>query len=594
MHAVIDFGSAHPQRRMFRDPVDVVYAHSVSEVIPALERIAEASERGLWAVGWLTYEAAPAFEPAMTVRGGSVMPLLAFGLYATSESLPHTHEGSLSASSSSMPVWSEQTQELTFRSALSAIRDAIIAGETYQVNYTNRLRALFSGDAFAWYESLRAAQGAGWHAFIETDAHTILSASPEMFFTRAGGVISTRPMKGTARRGRWLAEDLEMRRALLASPKERAENLMIVDLLRNDIGRIAETGTVDVPELFTAERYETVWQLTSLVRGVLRADTSLVDTFRALFPCGSVTGAPKINTMRWIAGLEDSPREVYCGAIGVVEPGGDCAFNVPIRTVWIDRTNGVAEYGVGSGVTIDSDATAELQEFRAKALVLLPRPDSFSLLETMRAENGAILRLSRHLARLRASAEYFGFALDIDAIESALAVAVSPDAHLSQCAQRVRLLVARDGTFAIEASVDAPARYATLTASREAGAVALVALAGEPVRSDDAFLCNKTTQRTVYDGMRAANPEGIDVLMWNERNELTEFTIGNVVLEIGGNLVTPALHCGLLGGVFRETLVESGMVRDRVVRREELASATRTWLVNSVREWVEVEFKAVQ
>ncbi|MEO5510591.1 MAG: aminodeoxychorismate synthase component I [Longimicrobiales bacterium] len=609
LHIVIDFpadGAARVEDRgvdgrrlVFRDPVEVIVARSQEDVVPALQRVERATLAGSWAAGFLSYESAPAFEPAMAVRSGGELPLLMFGIYEGPTDADErgglgaggagTARGDLISSDAAKvsdaagPGWVEQTSEARFLADIARIQEAIAAGETYQVNYTNRLRGNFTGDAFVWYEQLRAAQGTGWHAFIDTDVHTILSASPELFFEHRGERLITRPMKGTRPRGRWLEEDEEQRAALIASEKDRAENLMIVDLLRNDAGRIAETGTVHVTSLFEVERYHTVWQLTSRIEATLRSNVGLTDLFRALFPCGSVTGAPKINTMKWIAALEDTPREVYCGAIGVVRPGGDCTFSVPIRTVWIDKSSGTATYGTGSGVTADSDAGAELEELRAKAAVLRPPAPAFELLETMRAEGGIILRRERHMRRLHDSARYFGFAVDAEAVARALdAVAVS--------AARVRVRVATDSTVSIDQQ-PAPTYYAGPGDCRGTGALCDVALSKTGVSSQDVFLCHKTTNRAVYESRRRSDAF-FDTLLWNERSEITEFTIGNVVLEMGGALITPARTCGLLAGMFREELLESGTVTERVVRVSDLQHCSRMWLVNSVRGWVEVRLAA--
>jgi para-aminobenzoate synthetase/4-amino-4-deoxychorismate lyase len=600
MRAVVDFPSLLPggppdARVAFDSPLSVITAAQVADVVPGLARAAQYARDGMWVVGWVSYEAAPAFETAMRVRDDPAMPLLTFGVYdhfTMSPTLPPTSrvdpepDGWWSSLS-----WVSDTTESGFHSAIARIHDAIRAGETYQVNYTNRLRAAVAdrdhNGLMSWYDALRRSQGSGFHALIDTADFAILSASPELFFELAGARLRTRPMKGTSRRGRWLDEDERFREDLLRSSKERAENLMIVDLLRNDIGRIARTGTVEVPALFSAERYETVWQLTSQIEGVLGDDVGVVDIFRALFPCGSVTGAPKINTMQWIDALETSPRDVYCGAIGVIKPGGDCIFNVPIRTVVVDRKEGRATYGVGSGITIDSDADRELDEFRAKALLLSQSTPVFELLETMRLENGEILRLPMHLRRIKKSATYFGFGFDESAVESALRVTSTRHDD----ARRVRLRVSRDASFTIDASETAPPRYAGREDSRNAGAHHRVAIAAEATAGDSPFSCNKTTNRAHYDAARALHPGVFDVLLWNEQSEITEFTTGNIVLELDGALVTPDVACGLLNGVFREVLLQAGVVHARRVMHGELANATRVWLVNSLREWVEVDLE---
>jgi para-aminobenzoate synthetase/4-amino-4-deoxychorismate lyase len=382
-------------------------------------------------------------------------------------------------------------------------------------------------------------------------------------------------MKGTARRGRWAAEDDLAAAALAASEKDRAENVMIADLLRNDLGRVARTGSVRVASLFDVERYRTVLQMTSTVEARLRPGTSIVDLLAAAFPCGSVTGAPKSTATRIIAAEERSPRGAYCGAIGWLAPGGDAAFSVAIRTVELDLARGEAVAGVGGGVTWGSTAAGEHDEALAKAAYLSERVDPFELLETMRLERGAYPLLARHLARLSASARHLGFRLDAAAAAAALA---REAAAAAGAARRVRLRLAADGGVRTE-SAPLPAASAEPLP---------VALAEGRVSRRDPVLFHKTTRRDPYDRARAERPDAFDVLLANEEGELTEFTIGNVVLELDGERVTPARDCGLLAGVFREGLVASGEVRERPVRREALARARRVWLVNAVRGWVPV------
>lgn len=384
-------------------------------------------------------------------------------------------------------------------------------------------------------------------------------------------------MKGTAARGRWPAEDEESAARLAASEKERAENLMIVDLLRNDIGRVAEVGSVCVPELFRVERYPTLLQMTSSVAATLRGGAALEDIFAALFPCGSVTGAPKVSTMRLIASLEDSPRGVYCGAVGFVAPGGDAAFNVAIRTAVIDAEAGEVVYGVGGGVTWDSTAAGEYAEASAKAALLAEDVRDFELLETLRLEAGAYALLEEHLARLAESAAYFEFSPPAERARAALAEHAA--LHAGR-ARRVRLLVSAKGRVRVESE----------ELKDEPAGVRPVALALAPVSRGDRFLCHKTTRRGLYEERRAAFPEAFDVLLWNGEGELTEFTNGNLVLEIDGVCWTPPRECGLLAGTFRASLLSRGLIAERVLRREDLARASRCWLVNSVRGWVEVSF----
>lgn len=559
-------------RAFFTNPVGVITARSHAEVRPALRRVERAAAEGLYAVGFVAYEAAPAFDRALAVKQPpNDLPLLWFNLFERPTEI-QTAAGEFRVSG-----WTPSITRDEYERNVEAVRDGIARGDTYQVNYTLRLRARFEGDDFAFYERLRTAQAMRFGAYVNAGRFRVLSASPELFFRRRGRHVETRPMKGTAARGRWREEDEEAAARLTASEKEQAENLMIVDLLRNDLGRVAETGSVTVEELFRVERYPTVLQMTSTVAATLREGVTLDELFAALFPCGSVTGAPKVSTTRFIAALEESPRGVYCGAVGFVAPGGDAAFNVAIRTVVVDAETGGAVYGVGGGVTWDSTPGGEYAEVLAKAKLLSEDAPDFDLLETMRLDDEGFRLLEEHVARLEASAWYFDFPLNIPAVREALARhAVEYD----DAPRRVRLLVSRDGRARVESEPlanlpDGPLR---------------VALALTPVKRADRFLCHKTTNRGQYEARRAEVPGVFDVLLWNEEGELTEFTNGNVVLELEGGRWTPPRGCGLLAGTFRAALLRAGEVAERVLTKDDLARATRVWFVNGVRGWVEVSF----
>jgi len=526
--------------------------------------------RGLHAAGFVAYEAAPAFEPALAVRASAGrLPLLRFGLFRErDEGQPPSIEET--AGAFSLGAFAPSVDEERFGEAVRRIRAWIAAGDTYQVNYTFRLRAPFEGDDHALYARLALAQRAAYCAHLRFDDFSILSLSPELFFRWQGGALELRPMKGTRPRGRWPAEDDALAAELLSSPKDRAENVMIVDLLRSDAGRLAVPGSVSVPQLFAVERYETVHQMTSTVRARTPAGTRLGDVFRALFPSGSITGAPKIRTSQLIAELEDAPRGVYTGAVGFVSPG-ETIFNVAIRTLVIERQTGMAELGVGSGITYDSEAGAEYRECLDKAEFARRAPHDFQLLETLLWEPGSgFFLLGPHLDRLRESARYFGFSYDRREIERRLA-----SADIADSPRRVRLLLARDGAVSVETHPLHP----------EAGLPVRVALAAEPVDSREVLLYHKTTRREVYERRAAARPDCDDVLLVNESGQVTESTIANLVAEIDGERSTPPLDCGLLPGVFRGELLRTGEIRERVLTAADLRRATALWLVNSVRKW---------
>jgi para-aminobenzoate synthetase/4-amino-4-deoxychorismate lyase len=581
--------SVHRGPLQLTDPVAVVRADTTGAVIPALESVQRAVDDGLHAAGYLAYEAAPAFEPAMVVRPGHGMPLLWFGLFEEPGEV--TPAGDTEPGGMDEIDWEIEMSRPDHATAVAAIREAIAEGRTYQVNLTTRLRGAFTGDAEPFYHALRRTQGGGWHAFLDLGRHVILSASPELFFMTRGREITTRPMKGTRPRGRWPGEDGALAGELRASAKERAENLMIVDLLRNDLGRVCVPGGVRVPALLDVERYPTVWQMTSTVAGRLRDDVRLVDLLRALFPCGSVTGAPKISTMDVIARVEQSPREVYCGAIGWIGPGGDCAFNVPIRTAWVDRDQGRISFGTGGGVVWDSTAEAEYDELLAKTAVVRDPWPPFRLLETMAVEDGRALRLDRHLRRMAESAERFGYPFPEADIRNA--VARAGDAA-SAGPVRLRITLGPDGEYGTET---APADRVGIEDSGDGAPtpenLPVVTLADTAVDARNPFLYHKTTHRTHYDRHLAAAPGHVfDVLLWNREGNVTEFCRGNVVLEIDGELVTPALEAGLLPGCYRAQLLEEGRIVERAVSLDDLADASRIWLINSVRRWVPVRLES--
>jgi para-aminobenzoate synthetase/4-amino-4-deoxychorismate lyase len=574
---VFDFfdHDARPRRLCFARPLRVLSARTLDEVRPVLRAVEKATaDEGFYAAGYVAYEAAPAFDTALAAHdNASSAPLVWFAVFDAPSAMP-----TLPADVPfSLSGWTPSVGRDAYRACAGAAREAIARGDTYQVNYTFRLRARFDGDAFSFYERLRAAQPTPYGAYLNTGRHSIVSVSPELFFRQRDSEIVTRPMKGTVRRGRWREEDAELRAWLAASEKNRAENVMIVDLLRNDLGRVAETGSVHVPALFDIERYPTVFQMTSTVAARLGAGATLEEIFAALFPCGSVTGAPKVSTMRLIKSLEDAPRGVYCGAVGMVEPGGAAVFSVAIRTAVIDNETGAAVYGVGGGVTWDSVAEDEYAEALDKAALLAEAHEPFDLLETMLLADGLYHLLDEHLARINASAEYFDVPLRRTHVREVL----------DECARvhargrwRVRLLVSREGAARVECA-----------ALEEAPAQPLkAALALTPVSRRDRFLFHKTTRRAVYEQRRAQREGVFDVLLWNEEGELTEFTTGNLVVELDGRRVTPPRECGLLAGTLRARLLRDGEIEERVLTRADLARATRCWFINGVRGWLEVTF----
>ncbi|WP_430788097.1 aminodeoxychorismate synthase component I [Virgibacillus flavescens] len=564
-------GFRHPLK--FSNPIDVICTWNLEDVLSSFEKVQKAVDAGYYAAGYVTYEAAPAFDSEFRVNSEGNMPLVWFGIFEEPVQEELQEENSFQ-----IDEWTASEASEEYQSNIEQIKQYIEQGDTYQVNYTVRLSSSFSGDAKSYYNQLAKAQSADYSAFIQTDDHTILSASPELFFHKSSEKITTRPMKGTVKRGKTYEEDCEKAAWLAQSEKDKAENVMIVDLLRNDLGTIAQPGSVEVPELFTIEKYPTVYQMTSTVTAAVNENTSLTDLFHALFPCGSITGAPKISTMRIIQELESAARGVYCGTIGYITPNNEAIFNVPIRTVAIDHHDGTATYGVGGGVTWDSTSDGEYDEILTKAALLKRKQPSFLLLESLALIDGDYFILENHLKRIEKSARYFDFSFDQHAVRHALKKIASVH-HLGKW--KIRLLIDKKGKIDCEAISIKENPLGTVN----------IDIANTPVNSEDVFLYHKTTNRSVYEDAKAFFPDSYDVLLWNEKSEVTEFTGGNIVVKMEGHLFTPPVSCGLLAGTFREELLLTETVAERVIYLHELKNCEQIWFINSVRQWIKVSIE---
>ena len=586
--AIVDFAehAGHAPRRLrFEAPSAVIRVSALSGVVQAIDDAERLAREGRWVVGFVSYEAAPAFDPALAAAPAGPLPLAWFAAFDAPQSSDSPE--SSSARSDQTTVAAEPllprpaVPDDDYASAVHRIHEYIDAGDVYQVNLTVPFVAPTLASPLALYEGMLAAQGGAYGCFLDIGDAQILSASPELFFERRGALVRSRPMKGTASRGLHPLADGIARAALLSSEKERAENVMIVDVVRNDLGRIARVGGVRVASLYEAERYPSVWQMTSTVEADVDRSVPLSTIFRAMFPPASITGAPKVRATGIIRELESQPRGVYCGAIGVVRPGGDATFNVAIRTGWMATDGGELHVHAGGGVTSDSTARGELHELRAKLAAFTRVRERPTLFETLRIEDGRPLRLERHLARLAASADYFGIpfrpADAIGALENALAA--QPTSELA----RGRLDLSPEGRCSASADPHPGA---------PASDPAPVVLAAEPVDRSDVRLYHKTTDRTVYDRASALVPDAFDVVLWNADGEATELTRGNLVVQEGDDRVTPPIHCGLLAGTLRAELLDRGEIRERVISLEDLRRADRLWFVNSLRGWVPVQFRA--
>ncbi len=572
--SVVLYDANHQKWLLFCRPLKIYVAHSLESVVNILRAVEhQVTVNHLHAAGFIAYEAGPAFDPALVVRSPGAFPLLWFGIYREPEQISFPP---LPREDLANIFWKPSVSEKEYRLSLSKIKEYIQAGDTYQVNYTFRLRAPFSEDPWRLFVQMVHAQGYGYGAFVNTEGWTICSASPELFFTLEAEELSSRPMKGTVSRGLTQAEDLEHANWLQRSEKNRAENVMIVDMVRNDMGRIAEVGSVEVPSLFDIEKYLTLWQMTSTVD--CRTKASMTDIFRALFPAASITGAPKVRTMQIIAELENAPRRIYTGTIGFFSPGRKAQFNMAIRTVLVDRLSHTSEYGVGGGIVWDSEKADELQECYTKARILVqPTPD-FALLETiLRTPQDGYFLLDDHLTRLRDPSAYFSHPVDMETIREKLNVLAR---ELPPRPHRIRLVVPQENEPMLEAHVllSPPQPYR-------------IRLAKRPINSKDPFLYHKTTHRRVYEQALAESPGCDDVLLWNEKKEVTESCIANVLVEMDGKFLTPPVHCGLLPGTYRSLLLKQDKVREEIIHVQDLRRCSGIYLVNSVRGMWEVSLE---
>ena len=553
----------------FQDAREIIVIDRVENVRPVLRQIEErVNGEGLWAAGFISYEAGPAFDPAIRARTPGAWPLLWMGLYLPPQLIQFPVPRP--AAVGSPYPWEASVTRRQYEQAIGRIREFIAAGDTYQVNYTLRLSVPAQEDPEALFLRMVHANQPRYGAYLDCENFVVCSASPELFFRLDGERITSRPMKGTAGRGMMHSHDIDIAQALVASEKDRAENVMIVDMVRNDLSRISRTGSVQVPQLFELERYPTLWQLTSTVTA--DTDASVCDILQALFPPASITGAPKARTTEIIAELESTARGVYTGCIGYIAPGRHAQFNVVIRTAVINRDRNTVEYGVGSDIVWDSRSQSEYEECLLKARIVTDAAPSFSLLETLLWElAGGYFLIEEHLRRLAESADYFGMQADVALVRRRLEE-FSDDFACQP--QRVRLLVARDGCIGCEA--------VPLTDSQ---IPVRLGVAAEPVNPADPFLYNKTTHREVYDRAKASRADCDDVVLWNERGEITETTIANIVVELDGNKFTPLVESGLLAGVFRNWLLRRGEITERRIDLGDLRRASRIWVINSVRKW---------
>ena len=557
-------------RHLFTNPIKELKTRNLDQVEALLREVEAYQEQGFYAVGYVSYEAAPAFEKKFAVHPAPLMGeyLLYFTIHEEVETLPFPED----YEAVDLPAnWKEEVEAPAYQEAIETIHHHIRQGDTYQVNYTVQLSQELKSDPLAIYNRLVVEQKAHYNAFIQHDDVSILSISPELFFEQDDRLLTTRPMKGTTRRGLTNQEDLQEAAWLEADPKNRAENMMIVDLLRNDMNRISEIGSEQVTRLCQVEQYSTVWQMTSTIESRLRAEVDLVQTFRALFPCGSITGAPKISTMEIIQKTEVTPRGVYCGTIGILLPRGKRIFNVAIRTLQMQGNQAI--YGVGGGITWDSKWESEYQETKQKSAVLYRQEPRFELLTTGRIHQGELTFLEQHLIRLREASRYFAYPFDEPKLLNDLQEEL---AHVDPSLDyRCRIALQKNGSFQLTITelTDLPASYLQTQ------------LTEQKLDLATPFTYFKTSQRNHL----AANHH--EQIFYLPDGSLLETTIGNLVLEIEGQLYTPPAHLPLLDGIYRRHLLETQQVEEKLLTLNDLIDADRIYACNALRGLYELDFQ---
>lgn len=527
-------------------------------------------EQGYYVVGYVSYEAAPAFEEKLAVHKA---PLLGeYLLYFTVHDRVETSPIPLTYDEVDLPSnWQEVTSAADYEKAIAQIHHHLRQGDTYQVNYTVQLKQDLSANPFAIYNRMVVEQEAGYNAYVEHDDMAVISMSPELFFEQNDRELTTRPMKGTTQRAITDQEDLEQASWLEQDSKNRSENMMIVDLLRNDMNRISEVGSEHVERLCQVEQYSTVWQMTSTIKSQLRADVDLVTIFRSLFPCGSITGAPKIATMEIIKDLEPQPRGVYCGTIGLLHPNGRRIFNVAIRTIQLHQ--GEAIYGVGGGITWDSTWQSEYREVHQKAAVLYRKQARFQLITTGKISQKNLLFEEQHLERLRTASRYFAFPYDAEDLRQKI------EAECQSCDidqdYRLRISLSKSGEIELSRQILTPLSLHFCQAK----------LCLQEANLQQAFTYFKTTYRPHL------NLGEQEIIYHNKSGELLETSIGNLVLKIAGKLYTPPIRLGILPGIYRQYLLETGQVEEKVLTLTDFAQAEAIYGCNAVRGLYELSLE---
>jgi len=579
---------------VFLHPKDIISACQYYKVKDCFRKIEGMLSKGYYVAGYICYEAGYAFEETLPKTNISTIPILWFGVY--DKPIVYNHKKGRFDTARCPFLELPKNKDLgsyniknirptkrlkTYLSDISKIKDYIKKGQTYQVNYTFKYKFSFYGCPYRMFFDLNKKQSVPYAAFISFGSKKILSLSPELFFKKRANTIRVKPMKGTIERGKDISEDLIKERQLEDSIKNRAENIMIVDMLRNDLSRISKTGSVKTIRLFETEKYQTLFQMTSTVISKLKYNPDCFSIFKNIFPSGSVTGAPKIRTMQIINELENAPRNIYTGSIGYISPEKNATFNVGIRTISLDKNEGKGELGIGSGITISSDPIDEFNECRLKAHFFTRKYTDFELIETLLWHRDKFFLLDMHLKRLRDSASYFDYKYSRGYILKSLAACSR--IFRKDKSYKVRLLLRKSGEVKISTSLlkDSGSRIKKITFSKKA------------TDSSDIFLYHKTTNRNLYDSeyLKHKRKGYADVIFLNQKWEVAEGAISNIIVKKGRYYYTPPVNCGLLNGIYRQHLLNTQQIplKEKVLFKDDIIAAGKLFICNSVRGLVQVE-----
>lgn len=561
------------QNICFTNPEMVIETYELDEVIDCLQLVEQAHNKGKYIAGYMNFEASYAlFNLPITKQTNRREPLLWFGVFDKP-----SEPGNQANMEYTINHWTMRESKQSYIDNVTTILEAIKKNTFTQINYTTMWEASFQGDPMAYYNRLKKAQQSNYCAYIKNGHQHILSISPELFFRTHNRNITVRPMKGTIHRGRTFREDEQLKNWLATSRKNQFENELTTNLMKDELKAITVEDSLHVTKQFTIEKYPTVYQMTSEITGELIKDMTIANIFTQLFPCTSIAGTPKKETLRWIDHLEANYRHIYCGTVGYIKPNSDAVFNVAIRTLLYDEQNDKMTYGAGGAITAKSSVEEEYNEVITKTAILHCENEDFSLLETIGLFDGKIFLLQAHLRRLKESAAYYSFSYDEEMIIHKLHE--YKETH-SVGKWRIRLLLNNIGEVTTE-----------INELDMMGEQLHVRLANEPIDQTNTFHYHKTTNRKIYDTFKKANDDVFDVLLWNERNEITEFTIGNIVIEMEGELLTPPLSVGILAGTFRQHLLNREEIKEAILTKADVEKATNIWLINSVRKWVPVQLQ---